>query len=276
MRSSGSERPSRRVVLGHLAMAAVVWVAAGIVAWLALLTWTGQQLDEWALQAADEVVDPRVSRWLTLALDQLPVAAALLGGSGILNLLLRTRRIAAGAIVLGMAAVSLLSVQALKLLVLSKPDLGIQEATLNSFPSGHASLAAVAGLVWVLAVPTRARGWTAVVAASVTTAIGVMTVLTGWHRPADVVAAILIPAGWCALATLALRSILGRAPSRGSGRPEITKSSLGLFALAAAVAIGVAQHSESHPAWALIAGLLAVGATVLLVFAGIAALARHR
>ena len=34
-----------------------------------------------------------------------------------------------------MAAVSLLSVQALKLLVLSKPDLGIQEATLNSFRS---------------------------------------------------------------------------------------------------------------------------------------------
>ena len=255
-------------------MALLAWLLAGVVAWAALRTWTGQQLDESALQEADGVVDVRALPWLSSALDVVPIATMLLVGLAILTLLLRTRRPLTAAVVIVVAALSLVSVQLLKLVVLSKPDLGIQEATLNSFPSGHASLAAVAGLVWVLAVPVRARGWVALLGAGITSAVGTLTVVVGWHRPADVVAAILITSGWVTIGALLLRSTLGAAPARGPLALGITKIGLGLLALNAATTLGVTQTSGAP--MTLVAGVLAITATALLAFAGIAAVARHR
>ena len=274
MPSSGSEQRPRSVIVGPLTIATVLWAAAGLVAWLALRTSTGQQLDEWALQAASTVLGAHRPHWFGLVLGALPIAASLAVGAAILTVAMRSRRILAGATILGMAGMSLLSVQVLKLLLLNKPDLGIQEATLNSSPSGHASLAAVAGFAWMLAVPRSARGWATTIGASLTTAIGAGTVLLGWHRPADVVAAILVCAGWSAIAGLALPPSGGGAVGRGLGAPMIAKRTVGLGALVAAIVLAAAPAQS--PAAALVAGLLAIAATALLAFAAIASGSRSR
>ena len=284
MRSSSSEvRPAvirgsalpAGVVVAHLAVVAVSWVAAAVVGWLALRTWTGQHLDELALQEAGVVLEVLSRPRLSAALDLVPFAASVAGVSAAVVVAVRARRFTAVLIIVGIAALALASVQLLKLVVVIKPDLGIQQVVLNSFPSGHASVAAMASLTWVLVAPVSARAWVALLGAGVTTAVGVGVVLAGWHRPADVVAAILITAGWAAIAALLLRATVGPSGVRSARGLGVAMVGLGLLGLAGAFAIGLTQVSAQDTFAALVAGLLAVGATAMLTFAGLVAVARH-
>ncbi|WP_445257063.1 phosphatase PAP2 family protein [Nocardioides aurantiacus] len=77
--------------------------------------------------------------------------------------------------------------------VLDRPEL-VDGAAGNSLPSGHT--AAVAGLAagLVLAVPRLLNGTALLAGAAAAGVAGAATVLLRWHRPSDVVAAVLLAA----------------------------------------------------------------------------------
>ncbi len=92
----------------------------------------------------------------------------------------------------------------LKFELLGRPDNGIDTGSpLNSLPSGHTTAAMSISVVLLLVVSARARPWVAVLGAGYTTATGVSTLVGWWHRPSDVVAAVLVVLAWTA-ATCAL------------------------------------------------------------------------
>ncbi len=108
----------------------------------------------------------------------------------------------------------------LKERLLTRPDLGLDEiapATLNSLPSGHATAAfsAVAALLVVL--PARWRAAAALLGGGYATATAFATMLAGWHRAVDSIAAFLV-VGMCTVTVsagiLVLRSSRPQAPAR--------------------------------------------------------------
>ena len=93
-----------------------------------------------------------------------------------------------------------LTTQVLKHAVLDRPDLGATPVFSNALPSGHTTAAASVSAALVFVVPPRARPWAAVLGAVYTAATGVSTLVGGWHRPSDVVAAVLVVLAWSGLA----------------------------------------------------------------------------
>lgn len=69
----------------------------------------------------------------------------------------------------------------------------------NSLPSGHVTVAASVSAALLLAAPRRWRPLVAVLGAAWTIAMGLSTMVGQWHRPADVVAAVLVVFAWAAL-----------------------------------------------------------------------------
>ncbi|WP_244243669.1 phosphatase PAP2 family protein [Cellulomonas shaoxiangyii] len=83
--------------------------------------------------------------------------------------------------------------------LLERPDHGVGADYGNTLPSGHTTVAASVSAALLLVVPPRARPLVAVVGAGYTSATGVSTLVGQWHRPADVVAAVLVVLAWVAL-----------------------------------------------------------------------------
>ena len=83
---------------------------------------------------------------------------------------------------------------------LVRPD----SADTNSLPSGHVTLVASLGVALVLVVPRVLRPLAVLAALAVTGIAGVATMVAGWHRPSDVVAALGV-----VLATTGLVSLVG-------------------------------------------------------------------
>lgn len=100
-----------------------------------------------------------------------------------------------------------LATQLLKKFILPRPDLGVSGEfgipTTNSLPSGHTTVAAAAMIAILLVVPRRLRGVTTIAGAAYVAATGVSTLIGGWHRPSDVVAAVLLTFACGALAVAA-------------------------------------------------------------------------
>ncbi|WP_018142404.1 phosphatase PAP2 family protein [Alloscardovia criceti] len=84
----------------------------------------------------------------------------------------------------------------------------------NSAPSGHTALTMIAGVALVMAVPRILRAVTALLATAYTTAVAIMVIYDGWHRPTDSLTAIML-AGSLGLLALAF--------TRASGMDEIGK-----------------------------------------------------
>ena len=68
----------------------------------------------------------------------------------------------------------------------------------NSLPSGHTTVAASVSAALLLAAPRRWRPLIAVLGAGWTIAMGLSTMVGQWHRPADVIAAVLVVLAWSA------------------------------------------------------------------------------
>lgn len=80
----------------------------------------------------------------------------------------------------------------------------------NSLPSGHVTLVASLGLALVLVVPRALRPLAALVAVVVTGTAGVATMVAGWHRPSDVLAALGVVIATGGVVTLAGALLRGR------------------------------------------------------------------
>ncbi len=137
-----------------------------------------------------------------------------------------------------------LTTQVLKRVVLDRPRLADDTGPLdNSLPSGHTTVAASVAAALVLVVPRRARPAVAILGAGYTAITGVSTMVGGWHRPSDVVAAITVVLAWAGLATvLTALSSPERMPSPPVGNAPTAIVS-GLFVVVAGVAGAMAASA---------------------------------
>ncbi|MHC1558480.1 phosphatase PAP2 family protein [Actinomycetospora sp. C-140] len=89
----------------------------------------------------------------------------------------------------------------------------------NSLPSGHVTLVASLGVALVLVVPRVLRPLAVLAGLAVTGIAGVATMVAGWHRPSDVVAALGVVLATTGAITLAGALLRGR-PHRRSAAPS--------------------------------------------------------
>ena len=171
-----------------------------------IYTATGQQVDE---QAYTEYANQFKSyRGPTLtALDSLPAAVGVIAVLGLVAVLIWKHRFLPSLIGVLAGAAAVTSTYLLKHYLIVKPDLGVQEALSNSAPSGHTTFAAAAGAALFLAAPRFLRPTVALCAALATCLTGASTIINGWHRPADVVTAILVTAIWTVVGMGVLRYV---------------------------------------------------------------------
>ena len=171
-----------------------------------IYTTTGQQVDE---QAYTEYANQFKSyRGPTLtALDSLPAVVGVIAVLGMVAVLIWKHRFLPLLIGVLAAAAAVTSTYLLKHYLIMKPDLGVQEALSNSAPSGHTTFAAAAGAALFLAAPRFLRPTVALCAALATCLTGASTIINGWHRPADVVTAILVTAIWTVVGMGVLRYV---------------------------------------------------------------------
>ena len=171
-----------------------------------IYTTTGQQVDE---QAYTEYAHQFKSyRGPTLtALDSLPAVVGVIAVLGLVAVLIWKHRFLPSLIGVLVGAAAVTSTYLLKHYLIVKPDLGVQEALSNSAPSGHTTFAAAAGAALFLAAPRFLRPTVALCAALATCLTGASTIINGWHRPADVVTAILVTAIWTIVGMGVLRYV---------------------------------------------------------------------
>lgn len=171
-----------------------------------IYTATGQQVDE---QAYTEYAHQFKSyRGPTLtALDSLPTIVGVIAVLGLIAVLIWKHRFLPSLIGVLVGAAAVTSTYLLKHYLIVKPDLGVQEALSNSAPSGHTTFAAAAGAALFLAAPRFLRPTVALCAAVATCLTGASTIINGWHRPVDVVTAILVTAIWTVVGMGVLRYV---------------------------------------------------------------------
>jgi len=201
-----------------------------VVAIVALHTGAGQRLDERAMRtvvAGRETeltvlsVLGRVSIGTILAVSVVCVVLAILRG--------RVRLAVAALVVI---AGSNITTQLLKEVILERSQLDVIAP--NSLPSGHTTVVASAVGAMLLVSPRALRLLVVVAGAFAVMLTGASTVVAGWHRPADIVAALAVCLAWTAA---------GAIMAGGSHRPTsgvVLWSLAGAgFALVLLVAIGV-------------------------------------
>jgi hypothetical protein len=221
-----------RLVAATVGTAVVCVVALTVMVRFTLFTARGQQLD---LEGMDSV-DGSSGTMVTLldGLGTVSIGTAALGLTLCVVLALGRRRIAhaLGAVVIVGGAN--ITTQLLKREVIDRPYLDVGYALDNSLPSGHTTV--VLSLV-VAALLVAPHGWRLALASAgalIVTVTGASTVVAEWHRPSDVLAALLVVPIWAALVVL----VLGWDPPP-SGAPHGHSRWHGAVALAGAGLAGV-------------------------------------
>lgn len=204
----------------------------------------GQWIDEAALLGGQAFLAADTTRKPALAfLDYMPAVSAGIAAIVLFLALIRrkdfARPIIAGLSILGAAGTT----QLLKHVLLERPDLNISAATGNSYPSGHTTFAAAAMMSLFLVAPIAQRPFVALIGWSYAAIAGASTLVLGWHRPSDVVAAYLVSAFWVLLAGLLLRHWHG--PTDQEHSLKSLKSGLCQRILASFAALGALGVSAS-------------------------------
>jgi membrane-associated phospholipid phosphatase len=197
---------------------------------VALRSAQGQQWDNDAMATVVAGRDTKLALLSGLGYVSIGAVVMVALGCGVVALLRGKVRLAiAAAIVIGGAD---LSTQALKHSLLERPDFGL--GVLNSLPSGHTTVVASAVGAALLVAPGGLRPLVAVAGGFATTLTGASTIVAGWHRPADVIAALAVSLAWTGVVALFIHG--PRAPVTGT----LVSALLGCaVALAFLVAIGV-------------------------------------
>ncbi len=199
------------------------------VAMVALRTGAGQRIDQRAMTTVVAGQDAEVTVLSLLGRVSIGAVLAVAAGCVALAIVRGRARLAAAALVV--IAGANLTTQLLKVLLERTP---LDVLGPNSLPSGHATVVASAVGALLLVAPRSLRLAVVVAGALATTITGASTVVAGWHRPADIVAALAVCVAWSAVGSL----LVG-----GSHRPApgvVVGSMVGAAgALVLLVAIGV-------------------------------------
>lgn len=158
-------------------------------------TLRGQSIDQLAYDGAD--FGQRSLTPLTQGvLDVLPAASAVVGLLLTIIVALARRNVRTLVVALGVGGAAIATTQLLKHGVLSRPDLGVEGYAGNSFPSGHTTVAAASALALFLVASPRTRSRVGVWGTAFAVLAGLSTLADQWHRPSDVIAALLVVAFW--------------------------------------------------------------------------------
>jgi membrane-associated phospholipid phosphatase len=211
-------------------IALVASVALVVVYVVFVRTGTGQRLDQAAL---DHLADDTGSR-LTVAswLRGISVGGAVLALVGCVAVAVLRGRYAVAVLAVALVAGANLTTQLLKHVVFERPHLGHEWA--NTLPSGHATVVTSLVVAALLVAPRTWRGLVSLVGAVAVVVAGVGTVIANWHRPSDVVAALLVCLAWGASA-LAVVSLV----TPHVVRPRSARSHSVALVTALAVAAGL-------------------------------------
>ena len=221
-RRNASAAASWAVAVGAVGVLVVVSVVA-------LRTGTGQRLDEWARTT---VVAGREAEVTVLSiLGRVSIGAVLTVAAACVVLAIVQGRIRLAVAALVVIAGANVTTQLLKV-VLERSALDVIAP--NSLPSGHTTVVASAVGALLLVAPRAFRLAVVVPGAFAVTATGASTVVAGWHRPADIVAALAVCVAWTAVGAL----LVGRSqrPTPGVGTGSLAGAAGALVVL---VAIGV-------------------------------------
>lgn len=189
------DRVVARVVAGALAV-----LSAGVAAatyQYAVQTGSGQRFDAAAVNTVYAGRDARLAVLSVLGYVSIGAVVIAMIVSISLALARGHARWAMGAAVVIVGAN--VSTQVLKHLVLDRPDFGL--LTLNSLPSGHTTVVASATAATLLAAPPALRPVVVLGGAIATTLTATSTIVAGWHRPSDIVAALAVCLFWAAVAS---------------------------------------------------------------------------
>lgn len=216
-----------------LPAAAVAIAATATLVVLVRVALQSSQGQDWDDSAMNTVVAGRDTQLAILSLlGYVSIGAIVIVavGCGTVALLRGKARLAlaAGAVIAG----ANLTTQVLKHSILDRPDFGL--GVLNSLPSGHTTVVASSVGAALLVAPGGVRPLVAAAGGFATTLTGASTVVAGWHRPADVVAALAVSLAWTGAVALVIHG-----PRHPLGS-TIVSSLLGCAGgLAFLVAIGV-------------------------------------
>lgn len=221
-----------RLVAATVVTAVICAAALTVLVRFTVLSARGQQLD---LDGMDSV-DGSSGTMVTLldGLGTVTIGTAALGLTLCVVLALSRRRTshALGAVVIvGGANVT---TQLLKRELIDRPDLDVGYAMENSLPSGHTTVVLSLVVAALLVAPHGLRLALASAGALIVTVTGASTVVAEWHRPSDVLAALLVVPIWAALVVL----VLGWNPAP-AGEPHGHNRWHGAVALAGAGLAGV-------------------------------------
>ena len=220
----------RDTSVAAVATALVSVAALALLIRFALQTDRGQQWDDSAMRTVIAGRDAQLTLLSVLGYVSIGAILAVAVACAAVALLRGQPRIgAAAAAVLGGAN---LTTQILKESVLERPDLGL--GTLNSLPSGHTTVVASAVGAALLVAPRALRPVVALAGGFATTLTGASTIVAGWHRPADVMAALAISLLWTAVVAAVVHG--PRESMRGTFACAVVGCAGGLVFL---VAIGV-------------------------------------
>lgn len=255
-------RPSTWGIIQHL----LAWLfIVGLLCtslWFFVLTPSGQQLDEVAFREYAYqflTIQPQTAT----GLDQIPTAAGVFAAIGLIFVLVWKHRFIPAIVGIGVALASNATTQVIKNAVLSKPNYGIQEATMNSAPSGHTTFAASAVAMLFLASPKRLRPAVGFIGMLFTLAAGYSTIINEWHRPVDVVSGILVTASWTIVGLALLRFLrseeMDMSNTQRSGLVMIPLLLIGAFFMSfCAVAMYLLVYTDT------MAGSAVIGATCMI------------
>ncbi|MFF8345172.1 phosphatase PAP2 family protein [Cellulosimicrobium funkei] len=264
---------------GSRVVAAVVALLAVAGAWLVwrffVDTFAGQMLER---AAFDGAVTGQGELWAVAepVLDTVSVAFVVGGLGAAMGIALLRRRWGLAVQVAFLVVGANVTTQLVKHSLLGREELIGGWHWENSLPSGHTTVAGSVAAALLLVVPRGARPLVAVLGGAYTAATGISTLVGQWHRPSDVVAAVLVVLAWAALVCVFTpRSALdpGAGPTPGS-----TVTAVLLLLGAAAAGVGALLALRATPAtWGTtaaqevtayaggVAGVLAVTAAAFAV-----------
>ncbi len=194
-----------------LVLRAVVLLGTAVtfcaLAWFVLRTEQGQRLDDAAMES---VIAGRETHLTVLSLLGYVSIGSIVAVALICVVLTVSRgQVTAAVAALVVLAGANISTQVLKHTVLERAE-GFVLAP-NSFPSGHTTVVAAGVGALLLAAPRPLRPLVVLGGAFATTMTGASTVVAGWHRPSDVVGAVLVALAWTTAAALLMRGPTDRA-----------------------------------------------------------------
>ena len=201
------------------------FVVAALVYVLAVLTRTGQTIENAALRGADQDnVSETDAAWQALGQITVYSLAAAVVAVALVGVLRKRWDLTVAAV--GVIVAGQLVVQVLKRWLLPRPELVEVSGDYahNSLPSGHTTIAMTVLFAAIIVVPWKWRGVMLFFVLPWATAIGQYTLTAKWHRLSDTVAADAIALSLAALASWWLQR-------KGSIRPHTGPRRIGRVVL---------------------------------------------